>query len=191
MTEAILDNNKHAHTEAKVTKSSKPISRRDRETLRRLIKSHTEAELNDLISQERDQLVAPGRPGAPRIPKFRQAFLAALYYSRYCSSPCTVRAAATDIDKVVEISFLRVGKKPKYRKHKSLRALEEDLRSGLRDNNQKEIAAILHGLIWWRQTHVDPAWGSFMARLPINISFHPKKPLVLIRWIDALIATMK
>ena len=68
MTEAVLDNNEHAHTEAEVTKSSKPISRRDRETLRRLIKSHSEAELNDLISQERDQLVAPGHRAPPKYP---------------------------------------------------------------------------------------------------------------------------
>jgi hypothetical protein len=180
-----------------------PLSKRDKETLHRLLKKYSKAEFDDLIAVERSRLVRTTKSdrGAPRSPKAQQALLVALYVARCCHALCvdqrvrrpiSVRGAAQEIYEVVEIRIIRPRKHglPTVRNIKSVRALHEDLRSGLRNHDPQTVAATIVGLVWWRRKHVNPKWGwSGSASVKQTVSIFPKNPTKLIRWIDALIAT--
>ena len=170
------------------------LSKRDRETLLRLIKKYPKTQLDDLIAQERSRLACTPKSdlGAPKSPKAQQALLVALYLARCCHAPITVRRAAQEIYDVVEIRIIRPRKHglPTVRNIKSVGALHEDLRSGLRNNDPQTVVAIIAGLVWWRRNHVNPKWGvTCAASVKQTVSIFPKKPPRLIRWIDAMMAT--
>ena len=172
---------------------SGPLSNRDRETLHRLLKKYNKTELDDLIAQERSRLACTPKSdaGAPKSPKAQQALLVALYVARCCHAPISVRGAAQEINDVVEIRIIRPRKhgRPRARNIKSVRALQEDLRVGLKANDAQAVATMMAMLVSWRRHHVNPKWGtSFGVSVKQTVSVFPKRPARLIRWIDAVMA---
>ena len=167
-----------------------PLSERDRATVHRLLKRFGETELHDLIAQERSRLARTTKShgGSPRSPKEQQALLVALYVARRCHAPISVRGAAQEIWDVVEIKIIRPRKHggATIRNIKSVGALYEDLRIGLRSKDPQTVAMMLVMLIFWRQRHVNPKWGITYGSIKQTVSIFPKKPARLIRWIDAL-----
>jgi hypothetical protein len=164
-------------------------SLRDIDALRRLLKKYSEADFDGLVARERAHIAASPsrRRGRPALQKNRQQLLAALYLARYCHKPCGVRMAAKDICRVIDFEIICPGalitKSPR-----SERAIEEDIRSGLKN---KTTPAIADGLIWWRETNVNPEWGFGNGTPQQTIRVRPKKPKALIQWIDALIAVAR
>ena len=168
------------------------LSKRDRTTLHRLLKRFGETELHDLIAQERSRLACTPKSdlGAPKSPKARQALLVALYLARCCHAPISVRGAAQEIYDVVEIRIIRPRKHglPTARNIKSVRALQEDLRVGLKANDAQAVATMMVMLVFWRRHHVNPKWSASWGAVKQTVSIFPKKPTRLIRWTDAMIA---
>jgi hypothetical protein len=167
------------------------LSKRDREALHRLLKNFSETELNDLIAQERSRLDLTAKPdrGAPRSPKAQQPLLVALYVARSCHAPISVRGAAHEIYDVVEIRIIRPRKHglPTVRSIKSAKALEEDLRVGLKTIDVHALALTMVILVYWRLNHVNPKWGGpGLGSVKQTVSFFPKKPTRPLHWIDAL-----
>ena len=172
---------------------SGPLSNRDRETLHRLLKKYSKTELDNLIAQERSRPARTPKSdlGAPKSPKAQQALLVALYVARCCLAPISVRGAAQEIYDVVEIRIIRPRKheRPTARNIKSVRALQEDLRVGLKANDAQLVATMLVALVFWRRHNVNRKWGaSFGVSVKQTVSIVPKKPARLIRWIDAIMA---
>jgi hypothetical protein len=170
---------------------SDPLSKRDRATLHRILRKFSDAELDVLIAQERSRLAGTTKigGGAPRSPKGQQALLVALYLARCCRGSISVRSAAQEIYDVVEIKIIRPKKHglPSVRSMKSVRAIQEDLRVGLSRADPQAFATTIFALVSWRCNHKNPTWpaGAF-GTAKQSVSFIPKKPAKLIRWIDAL-----
>jgi hypothetical protein len=118
--------------------------------------------------------------------------LVALYVARCCHASISVRGAAQEIYEVVEIRIIRPRKQglPTVRNIKSVRALQEDLRIGLKSIDPQTVAAMIAMLVYWRRLHVNPKWGPTYGALKQTISIFPKKPARLIRWIDAMMAKL-
>jgi hypothetical protein len=168
------------------------LSKRDKAALHRLLKKFSEPEFDALIAQERSRLddTTKSKGGAPRSPKAQQALLVALCLARYFHAPISVRGAAQEIYDVVDITIIRPRKHglPNVRNIKSVRALHEDLRIGLKSNDLQTVATMMAMLVWWRRTHKNPKWGVTSGSPKQTVSISPKKPARLIRWIDALIS---
>jgi hypothetical protein len=172
---------------------SNHLTKRDRAALQRLLKNFSEPDLIALIAQERSRIDFAAKPdrGAPKSPKAQRPLLVALYVARCCLASTTIRRAAQEIYDTVEITIIRPKKEglPTIRSIKSVKALEEDLRVGLKSNDLQSLAIMMHGLVFWRLRHVNPRWGvTFGASVKQTVAIVPKKPTRLIHWIDALIA---
>jgi hypothetical protein len=161
------------------------MSPRDRASYRRLLRKYGDA----LLEQERSLFVSTSQPrvGAPKVSKSQQPLLVALYVARYCRRPITIRAAAAEIYDTVEIKVIRPHKKggATFRNIKSVGALYEELRVGLKSHDQKLLAAMFYGLIMWRRSCVFPGAGYCIGTLNLL----PRNLTRLCLWIDALIAT--
>ena len=161
------------------------MSPRDRASYRRLLRKYGDA----LLERERSLLASTSQPrgGAPTVSKSQQPLLVALYVARYCRRPVSIRAAAAEIFETVEIGIFRPHKKggATIRNIKSVGALCEELRVGLKINDQKALAAMFYSLIMWRRSRVFPESGCGIGTLNLL----PRNLTRLCLWIDALIAT--
>jgi hypothetical protein len=172
------------------------MSPRDRASYRRLLKKYDDA----LLVRERSLFAnsVELRRGAPTGSKLQQALLVALHNARFChvvrwgATPAvSVRASAEEIYEVLEIRIFRPRKRggATISNIKSPKALAEQLRIGLKSNDQQAVALMFYGLIMWRRSRIYPEAGTGLGSVQKTVHLLPRKLARLDRWIDALIAT--
>jgi hypothetical protein len=166
-------------------KRCQQISARDQAALVRLRRRFGEAGVRDIL---RSLPESPRKHsgGAPRMRSTRQCLLAFLYYCKCCKDPpVSVAFFAQNVGKVVEIKYSR-RTPPNHISHKTIPALETDVRRGLKKISEKDYRDAVAGLLWWRFIHVNPRWGFGFSGPPL-LTVIPKKPETMIAWIDAAI----
>jgi hypothetical protein len=129
-----------------------------------------------------------GSRGAPRVSPTRQCLVAALYHCRLCKGHISIPAFAKLVEQVVKIEYSHTSP-PVYR---SASGFEADLRRGLHRTDDNACEAAFAGLWLWRfeprEPDVDARVGYYCFAPPhSHLRIRPKRPDILIEWIDAAI----
>jgi len=118
--------------------------------------------------------------------------VAALYLMRCHSQRMSVARFASEIGRTVQFQFARSvsARGPNYSVYKNPKALEQDLRRGLEDADQKLTSEMMYSLIWWRFSNFNPSWGFYVGG-GAHLQIAPKNPRRLISWIDGYLDATK
>ena len=166
-------------------KRCEQISARDQAALVRLRRRFGEAGVLDIL---RSLPESPQKHSgsAPRMRSTRQCLFSIFILLQVLQrSASFVAFFAQNVGKVVEIKYSR-RTPPNHISHKTIPALETDIRRGLKKISEKDYRNAVAGLLSWRFIHANPRWGFGFSGPPLLMVI-PKKPETLIAWIDAAI----